>query len=129
MRSLIAVQRIATVNKLEQTTDNTRYFLSDIVPEQKTAQGFANLIRGHWGGVEIRNHWIRDAILKEDATRTRNANICGVIALLAGACVTLFTLKSEQIKNTAAFTQAARANPKVPFRLIAGYTDLGTKLK
>ena len=41
------------------------------------------LIRGHWGGVENRNHWSKDAIWREDATRSRNPNLVGNLALLA----------------------------------------------
>ena len=40
------------------------------------------LVRGHWGGVEIRNHWRRDAVWGEDRSRTRHP---GVLASLAGA--------------------------------------------
>jgi predicted transposase YbfD/YdcC len=43
------------------------------------------LIRGHWGGVEIRNHWRRDALMGEDRSRSRNANLLANLALIRSA--------------------------------------------
>ena len=40
------------------------------------------LIRDHWGGVENRNHWRRDALWGEDRTRSRNPNVVANLALL-----------------------------------------------
>jgi predicted transposase YbfD/YdcC len=44
-----------------------------------------NLIRGHWGGVENRNHWRRDALMGEDRSRSRNANLLANLALIRNA--------------------------------------------
>lgn len=46
-------------------------------------------VRGHWGGVEIRTHWRKDHVLREDATRSRNPNIAGALALLRNATLTI----------------------------------------
>ena len=47
------------------------------------------LIRGHWGGVEVRNHWRRDALLGEDASRSRHANLLANVALIRNALLAL----------------------------------------
>jgi predicted transposase YbfD/YdcC len=48
-----------------------------------------NLIRGHWGGVEIRNHWRRDALMGEDRSRSRNPNLLANLALIRSALLAL----------------------------------------
>ncbi|MCC5023982.1 MAG: hypothetical protein J6386_14875 [Candidatus Synoicihabitans palmerolidicus] len=49
------------------------------------------LIRGHWGGVEIRNHWRRDACWREDHSRTRNVNApLANLALLRSVLLRVF---------------------------------------
>jgi predicted transposase YbfD/YdcC len=47
------------------------------------------LIRGHWGGVEIRNHWRRDAIMGEDGSRSRAPNLLANIAIIRSALLVL----------------------------------------
>ena len=47
------------------------------------------LIRGHWAGVEIRNHWKRDALMGEDRSRTRNPNALANLAALRSVCLHL----------------------------------------
>ena len=41
------------------------------------------------GGSEIRNHWTRDAILREDHTRSRNPTLVGAFALLRSALLAI----------------------------------------
>jgi predicted transposase YbfD/YdcC len=47
-------------------------YLSSLIPQSATR--FARLVRGHWGGAEIRNHWVCDALFEEDSTRSKNLN-------------------------------------------------------
>jgi hypothetical protein len=44
-----------------------------------------DLVRGHWAGVEIRNHWRRDALWGEDRGRLRNPKALANLALLRSA--------------------------------------------
>ena len=71
-----------TVKKTGQTTIESRYYLSS-VPAQDYAPGqWLDLIRGHWGGVEVRNHWRRDAVMGEDGSRSRQARLLANLALI-----------------------------------------------
>jgi len=54
------------------------------------------LIRGHWGGCEIRDHWVRDAIFEEGSTRSKNVTLNGNLAILRGA---LIALKSRLVPD------------------------------
>ena len=89
-RSLTVIERTSTTDDLEEPT--VSYYISSIAPERKSAQYFAELARGHWGGCEIRNHWIRDACMREDNTRSKNHNLnCALSALR----VCLIVLKTQ----------------------------------
>lgn len=81
-----------TVKKTAKTTTETRYYLSSLEPAERTPAQWQQLVRGHWGGVEIRNHWRRDVVWGEDASRTRNTTALANLALLRNA---LFALLPE----------------------------------
>ncbi len=74
-------------SETKQPEESVSFYLSCHHPRR--AEFFAQLIRGHWGGCEIRNHWVRDAIFEEDSTRSKNVNLNGNLAVLRGALVAL----------------------------------------
>jgi predicted transposase YbfD/YdcC len=88
-RSLIVVRSDRTVKKTGQTTNESRYYLSSVPPEDHTPAQWQGLIRGHWGGVEIRNHWRRDALMGEDRSRSRHPNLLANMALIRSALLAL----------------------------------------
>ena len=81
-RSLIVLRNSRTVKKTGQTTIEPHYYLSSLPPDQYSPAGWIDLIRGHWAGVEIRNHWRRDAIMGEDGSRSRQPSLLANLALL-----------------------------------------------
>ena len=88
VRSLVVVEKLSTSkNALGKPTETAAYYLSSAHPRR--AEFFANLIRGHWGGCEIRNHWVRDALFEEDRTRSKNLNLNGNLAVLRGSLIAL----------------------------------------
>jgi hypothetical protein len=70
--------------------------LSSAPPGQYCPSHWLKLIRGHWGGVEIRNHWRRDALMEEDGSRSRNPNLLANLALLRN---TLLAALSHQFPD------------------------------
>lgn len=78
-----------TIKKTQATTTESRYYLSSAPPGQYEPDKWLDLIRGHWGGVEIRNHWRRDVLMGEDASRSRNANLLANVALIRSALLQL----------------------------------------
>ena len=76
-RSLLVVRSVRTIKKTGITSTESRYYLSSTPPKEHSAERWLDLIRGHWGGVEVRNHWRRDALLGEDGSRS------ALLALLA----------------------------------------------
>lgn len=81
-KTLIVLRSERTIKKTGITTSESRYYLSSLPREHYSAEGWVNLIRGHWGGVENRNHWRRDALMGEDRSRSRNANLLANLALI-----------------------------------------------
>jgi predicted transposase YbfD/YdcC len=77
------------IKKTGQTTTEPHDYLSSAYPEQYKPEQWLALIRGHWGGVEIRNHWRRDALLGEDGSRSRNPNLLANMALLRNVLLRL----------------------------------------
>jgi len=88
-RSLIVVRSRRTIKKTGQTSTESRYYLSSCPTDQYTDAQWLELIRGHWGGVEVRNHWRRDALMGEDRSRSRNPNLLANLALLRSALLAL----------------------------------------
>ena len=77
-----------------------------------------NLIRGHWGGVENRNHWRRDALLGEDRSRSRNASLLANMALIRNA---LLQILSEHLheQSLPQFLEKLHSRPGQCLALIA----------
>ena len=90
-RSVIVVRSERTVKKTGQTSTESRYYLSSALPEDHSDERWLKLIRGHWGGVEVRNHWRRDALMGEDRSRSRNANLLANVALIRNTLLALLT--------------------------------------
>ena len=78
-----------TIKKTGQTSTESRYYLSSGGPDDYRDEQWLELIRGHWGGVEVRNHWRRDAQMGEDRSRSRNANLLANVALIRSTLLAL----------------------------------------
>ena len=77
------------------------------------------LTRGHWGGVENRNHWRKDACLFEDKIRSRNPNIVGALILMRNALLLLYLHEQEKYGPRPAFTEPMAANSWLAFAAIS----------
>lgn len=84
-RSLLVVRSQRTIKKTGASSQESRYYLSSREAAEHTEAQWLGLIRGHWGGVENRNHWRRDALLGEDGSRSRNPTLLANLALIRSA--------------------------------------------
>lgn len=78
-----------TVKATGRTSHESRFYLSSAEPAERRPAQWHALVRGHWAGVEIRNHWQRDVFWGEDRSRTRQPNALANLALLRSALLTL----------------------------------------
>ena len=88
-RSVVVVRSRRTVKRTEKTTEETRYHVSSLDPDELTPARWHGLVRGHWAGVENRNHWRRDVLFGEDRSRSRNTRLLTNLALLRNALLRL----------------------------------------
>lgn len=84
-RTIVQIRSTRTIKKTGQSSLEDRYYLSSQEAHERTAEGWIDLSRAHWAGVENRNHWRRDATQGEDATRTRNPRAVINLALIRSA--------------------------------------------
>lgn len=98
VRSVLVVRSEVTLKQTATTTTETRYYLSSAEPGERTLEQWHALVRGHWAGVEIRNHWRRDALWGEDRSRTRQAPALANLALLRNALLALLPDHYPQMK-------------------------------
>lgn len=84
-RSLIVVRSERTIKRIGASSEERRYYLSSRAAGEHPAAQWLGLIRAHWGGVENRNHWRRDALMGEDGSRSRNATLLANVALIRSA--------------------------------------------
>lgn len=98
------------VKKTGQSTTEPHYYLSSALPEQYRPQQWVELIRGHWAGVEIRNHWKRDVILGEDQSRSCHPNLLANMALIRNA---LLAVLAEHFPDEPSPDLLERIGPKI----------------
>lgn len=94
-------------------------YLSSLPP--RCAEYFAKLVRGHWAGCETRNHWTRDALFEEDATRSRNLNLNGNLAVLRCALIALKARLAPRLPWPEIF-ELSGMRTSVPFNMICKNT-------
>ncbi len=115
-RTVIKVRRRSSAAKAGKDPE-TSYYVSSAEADTYTPQQWLQLIRGHWAGIEIRNHWRKDACLLEDKTRSRNPNIVATFAMLRN--VLLFFFSGQYAYSTlTGFAESVAANPTKAFTMI-----------
>jgi predicted transposase YbfD/YdcC len=106
-----------TIKKTGAGSTESRYYLSSAEPGQYSRSEWLQLICGHWAGVEIRNHWRRDALMGEDRSRSRHPNLLANLALIRSA---LLCGLAEQFdgRSQPEIRECLHSNPNLCFALI-----------
>jgi predicted transposase YbfD/YdcC len=117
-RSLIVVRHERTIKKTGQSSVESRYYLSSREAEEHTPAQWLGLIRGHWGGVENRNHWRRDALMGEDGSRSRNPNLLANLALLRSALLHVMAPELES-QSLPQLRERLHSHPAPSLKLLA----------
>lgn len=106
-----------TIKKTGASSTESRYYLSSAEAQQYSPSQWLGLICGHWGGVEIRNHWRRDVLMGEDRSRSRNPNLLANLALIRSAL--LYGLAEHfEGRSQPEICEHLRLNPDNCWRLI-----------
>ena len=115
IQTVVKIWRTSTAYKTGEK--EICYYLSSEPFDRRTPEQWLGLVRGHWGGVEVRNHWRKDAILLEDKTRSRNPTIVGALAMLRN----VFQLKHKEQEPHATlpgFVEDIAADGNKPFSML-----------
>jgi predicted transposase YbfD/YdcC len=96
-------------NGSDELKSETRYFITSLEKEERSAAQLGQAIRGHWS-VENKNHWKRDTSLwREDAARPRKKASGGqVLALLRGAVLRLHEMENFESLNASFHHHSAK---------------------
>ena len=116
-RTLIVVRNSRLIKKTNQSTTESHYYLSSALPDQYRPAQWLALIRGHWAGVEVRNHWRRDVLFREDGSRSRNPNLLANMALIRNALLAILAEHFPELTGPAILEQFGR-NPNQGFRIL-----------
>jgi len=115
---VIVVRSQRTQKRTGVTTTESRYYLSSAPPGQYSSGQWLDLIRGHWGGVEIRNHWRRDVLMGEDRSRSRQPNLLANLALIRSALLAVLAEHLAQ-ESLPAFRERLHSSPNQCLAIIA----------
>jgi hypothetical protein len=116
-RSIVVVRSEVYLKKTGTTTTDTRYYLSSQQPSERTPAQWQQLIRGHWAGVEIRNHWRRDSLWGEDRSRTRKPRALANLALLRNVLLALIPVHFPDLPLKEVF-ERLHSNPAASLRVL-----------
>jgi len=116
VQTVIRVRRASTAFK-NKTDALPGYYVSSRAIESMSPQRWLEHIREHWGGIEIRNHWRKDACLREDKTRSRNPNTVAALAMLRN-CLLLFLSEDPHTSNINAFVEAITADSDASLEMV-----------
>ncbi len=114
--TVLKIQRKSSAAK-DPKRSELSYYISSAPAKSYTPEQWAQRIRGHWGGIEIRNHWRKDACLFEDKTRSRNPSIVATFAMLRN--VALFFFNDQQVHSTlTGFVEAVAADQPMAYSMV-----------
>jgi hypothetical protein len=93
---------------------DTRYFITSLPRSRANAARLLAIIRGHWGVIENRLHWVRDVVFREDRSTISSGHAPQNLAALRNAA--LACLYADAVGNLAA---TLRSHYRKPHRLFA----------
>jgi hypothetical protein len=114
----VLIERTSTFDDNEEPT--IAFYTTSHPPTPGCARVFAELARGHWRGSESRNHWVRDACMREDKTRSKNYPLnCNLSALR----VCLVALKADLHPEPSwpELQERCQHNPSIPFHALVNH--------
>lgn len=117
-RTLIVLRSERTVQKTGRSATESRCYLSRAPAAACGPEQWLNLIRGHWAGVEIRNHWRRDGLMGEDGSRSRHAPLRANGALIRNALLPVLSEHRDD-QSPPKFQENLHSRPDQGLALIA----------
>lgn len=117
-RIIVKIRSTRIQKKSGKASIEERYYLSSQEWSERSPEGWIDLSRSHWAGVENRNHYRRDATLGEDGTRCRHAGLLANMALLRSACLLMYSRMGTPEGHLPAMRERLCAQPMLAKQLI-----------
>ena len=76
----------------QRRTKEVAYCATSLAPDRATAPELGELLRGHWGAIENKIHWVRDVTFNEDASTLRTGTAPQAMAIIRNTLVAAFRL-------------------------------------
>ena len=116
-RTIVRIHSWRTIKKTGQSTADRRYDLASQELAQRRLEGWIDLSRQPWAGVENRHHWRRDATMGEDGPRLRKSRALANLARLRSVTLRLLAASGGEGWQPAQKEHLA-ANPPAALTLI-----------
>ena len=117
-RTIVRIESRRTIKKTGVSTEESRYYLASQEATERPPEGWIDLSRQHWAGVENRNHWRRDATLGEDGTRLGNGRALMNLALLRSVNLRLLAASGAEDWLPPAQKEHLAAHPHATLALV-----------
>ena len=117
-RIIVKIRSTRIQKKSGKASIEERYYLSSQEWSERSPEGWIDLSRSHWAGVENRNHYRRDATLGEDGTRCRHAGLLANLALLRSVCLLMYSRMGTTEGYLPAMREGLCAQPMLAKQLI-----------
>lgn len=76
----------------QRRTKEVAYCATSLAPDRATAPELGELLRGHWGAIENKIHWVRDTTFNEDASTLRTGTAPQAMAIIRNTLIAAFRL-------------------------------------
>ncbi|MGH3975785.1 MAG: ISAs1 family transposase [Pseudonocardiaceae bacterium] len=76
----------------QRRTKEVAYCLTSLTPARADGPDLGELLRGHWGAIENRTHWVRDTTFNEDASTPRTGTAPQAISIIRNTLIAAFRL-------------------------------------
>ncbi len=76
----------------QRRTKEVAYCITSLASDRAAAPDLGELLRGHWGAIENKIHWVRDVTFNEDASTLRTGTAPQAMAIIRNTLVAAFRL-------------------------------------
>jgi predicted transposase YbfD/YdcC len=76
----------------QRRTKEVAHCITSLTEDNASGQNLAQLLRDHWGAIEIRLHWVRDTTFNEDKSTLRAGTAPQAMAIIRNTVIAAFRL-------------------------------------
>jgi hypothetical protein len=110
--------------KVIKTTNDTRYAVTSLRPEEDAAEALLALVRGYWS-IEIKQHYRRDHTQREDHCQVHHASAARNLSLMRSLAIFLYERQRADRHGKRSLPDWLSKNHRNPNPLINHFTVRG----